>query len=309
MPRTVVVIGNFDGVHRGHSAVLTSAVTRAKSAGLSSVVLTFDPHPSQVLGRGEPPRLTTMERRIELLHRVGIDRVVVRHFDLAFAAWSPERFATELLAGELGAREVVVGRDFRFGSKRAGDFASLIALGKAHDFTATAFDVVSDASGPLSSSRVRAAILAGDLDGATAVLGHWHALSGVVVEGQKLGRTIGFPTANLGQIPEVLPPDGIYAVVCDELLPTGARALAKGAMSIGLRPTIAGATGRTCETYFFDLNRDLYGAKLRIHLVARLRDELKLAGLDELKARIAQDCDEARQRLASVTVQEGGAFG
>jgi riboflavin kinase/FMN adenylyltransferase len=305
----VVVIGNFDGVHRGHRAVLTSAVERAKSAGVMSLVLTFDPHPSAVLGRGEPARLTTMERRIELLHRVGIDRVVVRPFDLAFAAWSPERFARELLAGELGAREVVVGKNFRFGAKRAGDFASLVELGKAHDFTATAFEVVSDARGPLSSSRARAAIVAGDIDEATAVLGRWHALSGVVATGERLGRTIGFPTANLASIPEVLPSDGIYAVVCDELLPGGARALAKGAMSIGLRPTIAGATGRTCETYFFDLDRDLYGAKLRIHVVARLRDELKLAGLEELKAQIARDCEEARQRLASVTVREDGAFG
>jgi riboflavin kinase / FMN adenylyltransferase len=309
VPRTVVVIGNFDGVHRGHSAVLTSAVERAKSAGLSSLVLTFDPHPSAVLGRGEPPRLTTMERRVELLGRAGIDRVVVRRFDLAFAAWTPERFVQELIAGELGARQVVVGRNFHFGSKRAGDFTSLVELGKVHGFTASAFEVLGDAVGPFSSSRVRAAIVAGDIDEASAVLGHWHALSGVVGEGRKLGRTIGFPTANLVDIPEVLPTDGIYAVVADEIVPGGGRALAKGAMSIGLRPTIPGATGRTCETYFFDLDRDLYGVKLRIHVVARLRDELKLSGLDELKARIAQDCNEARQRLAGVRVREDGAFG
>jgi riboflavin kinase/FMN adenylyltransferase len=309
VPRTVVVIGNFDGVHRGHAAVLSSAVEHAKRAGLSSVVLTFHPHPSAVLGRGEPARLTTMERRIELLYRAGIDSVVVRPFDLAFAAWSPEHFAVKLLAGELHASEVVVGRNFRFGAKRAGDFTALVELGKAHDFTAAAFEVVGDAKGSFSSSRVRAAIAAGDLDDATAVLGRWHALSGVVGEGSRLGRTIGFPTANLVDVPELLPPDGIYAVVADEVTPTGARALAHGAMSLGLRPTIEGATGRTCETYFFDLDRDLYGKRLRIHLVARLRDELKLAGLDELKARIALDCREARDRLRDVSPRADGAFG
>ncbi|MGH7330686.1 MAG: adenylyltransferase/cytidyltransferase family protein, partial [Polyangiaceae bacterium] len=178
---SVVVIGNFDGVHRGHQAVLADAAHRARGER-DLVVLTFDPHPAAVVGRGEPARLTTMPRRIELLERHGATRVVVKKFDEAFAAQSPEEFAKNLLAKELHASEVVVGQNFRFGSKRAGDFATLAGLGKTLGFTARAHAVAEDDRGPFSSTRARAAVEKGDLEEAVAVLGRWHAAAGVVVE-------------------------------------------------------------------------------------------------------------------------------
>ncbi len=316
---TVVVIGNFDGVHRGHQAVLADAAHRARgesSGDLSDerelVVLTFDPHPSAVVGRGEPARLTTLPRRIELLERHGASRVVVKKFDKAFAAQSPEEFAKNLLANELHASEVVVGQNFRFGAKRAGDFSTLAELGKDLGFSTHAHAVAEDDRGPFSSTRARGAIEKGDLEEAVAVLGRWHATSGVVIEGAKLGRTFGFPTANLGDIPELPPPNGIYAVLVDELDPSGrARALAHGAMSIGVRPTIEGASGRTHEVYLLDFSRDLYGARLRVHFVAHLRPELKLPNIDALKAQMTEDVQACRTILAKFAPRPeiGGAYG
>ncbi len=317
---TVVVIGNFDGVHRGHQAVLADAAFRAR--GQSShdvsapnerdlVVLTFDPHPSAVVGRGEPDRLTAMPRRVELLERHGASRVIVQTFDPAFAAQSPETFARDLLTNELHASEVVVGANFRFGTKRGGDFSTLVELGKTLGFTARAHAVAEDDRGAFSSTRARVAINDGDLEETLAVLGRWHSVSGMVGRGAQLGRTLGFPTANLHDILELQPPDGIYAVLVDELDQDGhAKALAKGVMSIGVRPTIEGATGRTSEVFLFDLARDLYGARLRVHFVGRQRAELKFDGLDALVAQMKKDEVTARATLAKFTPngEIGGAW-
>ncbi len=298
---SVVVIGNFDGVHRGHQAVLADAAIRARHAENELVVLTFDPHPSAVVGRGEPARLTTMPRRIELLERHGASRVVVKKFDIAFAAQSPLAFATDLLSKELRASEVVVGQNFRFGQKRAGDFETLAAIGNTLGFTARAHAVAEDDRGAFSSTRARAAVAKGDLDEALAVLGRWHSISGVVKKGDQLGRTLGFPTANLHDIAELSPPDGIYAVLVDEIKEGRPRALARGVMSIGMRPTIAGAVGKTSEVFLFDVDRDLYDAQLRAHFVAYLRPELKFDDLDALKAQMKRDEAEARARLVKIT--------
>ncbi|HEX7666996.1 MAG TPA: bifunctional riboflavin kinase/FAD synthetase [Polyangiaceae bacterium] len=317
---TVVVIGNFDGVHRGHQAVLADAAFRARGQSAHDVnqaverelvVLTFDPHPSAVVGRGEPARLTTMQRRVELLERHGASRVVVQKFDRTFAAQSPEAFARELLTNELHANEVVVGANFRFGAKRAGDFSTLVELGKSLGFVARAHAVAEDDRGPFSSTRARKAIESGDLEETLAVLGRFHSISGVVGRGQQLGRTLGFPTANLHDIPELGPPDGIYAVLVDELDQDGrAKALAKGVMSIGVRPTIEGASGRTSEVFLFDFSRDLYGARLRVHFVARQRPELKFDGLEPLVAQMKKDDAEARTILAKYAPngEIGGAW-
>ena len=316
---SVVVIGNFDGVHRGHQAVLADAARRARGGSSDDVaderelvVLTFDPHPSAVVGRGEPAKLTTLPRRIELLERHGASRVAVKNFDKAFAAQSPEEFARNLLANELRANEVVVGQNFRFGAKRAGDFSTLALLGKTLGFTARAHAVAEDDRGPFSSTRARAAIEKGDLEEAVAVLGRWHSMSGVVVEGRKLGRTLGFPTANLAEIPELTPPNGIYAVLVDELDEHGkAHALAHGAMSIGVRPTIEGATGRTHEVYLLEFSRDLYGKRLRVHFVDHLRPELKFDGIDALTAQMRKDVQASARILAKYAPRPefGGGYG
>jgi riboflavin kinase/FMN adenylyltransferase len=310
---SVVSIGNFDGVHRGHQSVLAEATREAHGCDCASYVLTFDPHPADVIGKGAPPLLMTLERRAELLVRAGAERVFVRRFDHAFAAWSPERFASELLAETLKANRVVVGENFRFGADRAGDLALLESLGKTLGFEVGIRGLASDARGrSFSSTRARQAIGDGDLTTAREILGHYHAISGVVGRGAQRGRTIGFPTANVEEIPELVPPNGVYAVLVDRLdANDDAHALATGVMNIGVRPTVDSAgAARSVEVHLFDLAEDLYGARLRVHIVARLRDEKKLRGLDELKAQIALDAAEARKLTASpFRVVPGGPFG
>jgi riboflavin kinase/FMN adenylyltransferase len=296
----VLVIGNFDGVHLGHQAVLRQAVAQARADGVSASVLTFDPHPGAVVGRGAPQRLTTLERRAELVSDLGIDRMYVRRFDEAFAAWQPERFARDLVVGALHARVVVVGENFRFGAKRAGDLTLLRELGAQLGFGVLVHAVASDARGRYSSTRAREAVVAGDLEEVRRVLGRPHALSGVVAHGDERGRTIGVPTANLVEIPELLPPKGVYAVTADRYSESQGAflPLARGVTNIGVRPTV-GSGGLSVETYLLDFAGDLYDARLRIHLVVRLRDEKRFASLDELKAQIARDVSDARAALPS----------
>lgn len=299
MGPSVVVIGNFDGVHLGHQAVLRQARAIAHARSLRCVVLTFEPHPAEVLGRGAPPRLTTLARRCELLRLHGASDVVVEPFTLDFASWTPDHFARELLERRLAARVVVVGRNFRFGHERSGNFDTLKALGESLGFEATAAEVASDADGPFSSTRVRDAIAAGDLETAVAILSRPHALSGVVAHGDARGRTIGFPTANMSEVHEMLPPRGVYAVRV--VLPGAATSLG-GVMNIGIRPTVDGSSQRI-EVHLFDFEGDLYGQSLRADLVAHLRDERKFASLSDLQEQIARDAENARNALASAGEQ------
>jgi riboflavin kinase/FMN adenylyltransferase len=229
-------------------------------------------------------------------------RVVVRPFDLAFAEASPEKFVREVLREELGAARVVVGQNFRFGKGRSGDLGTLAELGEQLGLSARAMEIVGDERGSWSSTRVRHAILAGDWADVENVLGRPHALSGVVVRGDQRGRTIGFPTANLGEVTEVLPPNGVYAVLADRLDRAGEpRAFARGVANIGVRPTVGGA--HSTEVHLLDFHpaheaeRDLYGARLRLHLVAFLRAEQRFDGLEALKGQIGADAERARTLL------------
>ena len=293
-----LVVGNFDGVHRGHQAVLAEAVASAHAQGLVPTVLTFDPHPGAVVGSGAPPALTTLERRADLVGELGVERMVVRTFDAAFAAWEPERFARELVAEALRAKVVVVGQNFRFGAKRAGDLALLRALGAELGFEVRVHAIATDAHGPFSSTRAREAIAAGDLAEAERVLGRPHELSGPVVHGDERGRTINFPTANIEPVPEVLPPDGVYAVQVDEIDEEGAASpLAGGVTNIGVRPTVTAGLRRTVETFVLGFSGDLYDVTLRLHLVGRIREEKKFPSVDDLKKQILVDCADARRLL------------
>jgi riboflavin kinase/FMN adenylyltransferase len=295
-----LIVGNFDGVHRGHQAVLRKVAAQAATRGLAASVLTFDPHPAAVVGAGAPPLLTTIERRVELMGQLGVDCAYVRRFDAAFAAWAADRFVRELVAGTLRARIVVVGHDFRFGAKRSGDLSLLRALAEPLHFDVDVHPVASDSGGPFSSTRAREAIAEGDLDEARRVLGRPHELSGPVVHGDHRGRLLGFPTANIAPVPEMLPADGVYAVVVEEVDEQGqARRLGPAVTNIGVRPTVAAGAPRTIETFLLDFSGDLYGRRLRLHLIARLRGERKFGSLDELKAQIAQDVVAARERLAA----------
>jgi riboflavin kinase/FMN adenylyltransferase len=302
---TLCAIGNFDGVHRGHVEVLSGASREAQALGISPVAVTFDPPPAVVLGRKLPAALTPLERKIELIVRAAPSmRVVVKRFDTALASLSPDEFARQVLVGELGAVRVVVGQNFRFGRGRAGDLAVLSDLGRQLGFEARATEMAGDARGPWSSTRVRAAIQSGDWDDVLAVLGRPHAISGTVAAGDQRGRTIGFPTANLAGVPELLPPHGVYAVLVDELDTSGkGRALARGVANVGVRPTVG--AGPSSEVHLFDWTGDLYGARLRVHLVAFLRPERRFDGIESLKEQIARDAAAARSLLASKALDPG----
>jgi riboflavin kinase/FMN adenylyltransferase len=296
---TLVAIGNFDGVHRGHQSVLGSAAAEARQSGLAPLILTFHPHPARVLGRGSVPVLTPLERKIELIARIDPAlRVVVEPFTLALASKTPRQFAEELLMGLLGARVVIVGENFRFGHGRAGDLQTLRALGAELGFEARAEEMRRDESGPLSSTRIRDALDRGDLATVERLLSRPHALTGRVVKGDQLGRKLGVPTANLFDIEEALPPYGVYATVVDRIGDDRrAQALALGAASIGVRPTVDGSR-LAVEVHLLDFAGDLYGATLRMHLVARLRPELRFEGLDALVAQMQRDIAETRRILA-----------
>lgn len=293
---SLVAIGNFDGVHRGHVVVLSAAVAEAAQGALSPVVLTFDPHPAQVLGRAMAPPLTALSRKLVLLRRISPDlEVVVEPFTLELSRCSPQAFVETILVERLRARVVVVGENFRFGHDRSGDLAELERLGQKLGFAARAEAMVGDDGGPFSSSRARAALSAGDLPGVVSCLGRPHSISGVVERGDGQGRAIGFATANLAQIPEALPPHGVYAALVDREGPEGGQALARAVLNLGVRPTRT--AGFSVEAHLLDFEGDLYGARLRVHLVARLREERRFAGLDELRQQIDRDLEAARALL------------
>ncbi len=288
---SLVAIGNFDGVHTGHRAVLESAIQEARTRRLAPVVLTFDPHPSVVLGRAPRPVLTTLERKLELIGRIGELTVVVEPFTRELAALTPEQFARDLLADALRAHVVLVGRNFRFGRGRAGDLDVLSTLGAQLGFEARSEELVSHDDEAVSSTRIRSLVAAGDVVGACRLLDRPHAVTGTVVEGDRRGRTLGFPTANLADVQEALPANGVYACVVDVVEDGVARKLGRAAVNLGARPTVGG--GFSVEAHVLEHASDLYGQRLRLHFVERLRNERRFDGLPALKAQIASDVEAA----------------
>lgn len=307
---SLVAIGNFDGVHRGHRAVLATAAAEAAARGLTPIVLTFHPHPAVVLGRGTLPVLTVLERKLALLLRLDPAWLtVVQPFSQELARLSPEEFATNVLAAELNARLVIVGENFRFGHNRAGDLETLRSLGRELGFEARVEPLASDSEGPFSSTRVREALKVADLASAERCLGRPHSISGRVTHGNARGRTIGFPTANLSDVAEALPPKGVYACLVDRADEEGGGVkLGRGVVNIGDRPTLG--AGFAVEVHLFDFQEDLYGQLLRVHLIERLREERRFADLTALKQQITLDSAEARRILASRSMdpEAGGAW-
>jgi riboflavin kinase/FMN adenylyltransferase len=295
----LVVIGNFDGVHRGHRAVIESALRLADEQGLRPLVLTFHPHPAEVLGRGGRPVLTTIDRKVELLLELGERlEVVVEPFTLELSRLEPTAFVREVLLERLDAKVVIVGDNFRFGHRRAGDLHVLRALGEQFGFDAHAEPLVGDEEGLFSSTRARAALEAGDLASAARCLGRPHSLSGRVARGAARGRTLGFPTANLADVAEATPPHGVYVcLVRREEADREAAALGPGVLNLGVRPTVQG--GFSVEVHLLDFSGDLYDAQLRVELVARIRDEQRFPSIDALKEQIARDVLTARKLLAA----------
>lgn len=296
----LVVIGNFDGVHRGHQWVLSRAAELAKQRGLKLCVLTFDPHPAVVLERSSRRPLTTTTRKIELLHAsVSGLEVVVQPFDGALAALSPAEFAELYLKRKLNARSVLVGENFRYGSKRAGDLLILQKLGLEYGFDAWAENLKGDQAGAFSSTRVRKLLGEGRVKEAGEILSRPHQIFGTVIHGDKRGRTLGFPTANLGGMVELLPQEGVYAVQAFDVTSQGSSFLSGGVAHIGARPTVSEES--TVEVHLLGFSGDLYGRSLRIDLLSHLRSVQKFESLLALKTQIAVDVEAARLCLAAVS--------
>jgi riboflavin kinase/FMN adenylyltransferase len=294
-----VAMGNFDGVHLGHQSVLALAHAAAAELDAPFGVVTFEPHPRAFFAPDAPPfRLMTADARARRLEKLGVEVLYELPFGAALAGLSPEAFAAEVLSAGLGVRHVVVGADFRFGKGRAGDVAALRALGARLGFGVTAAPLVSDANGDYSSTAIRAALAEGRPEEAARILGHWHRIEGEVRHGDKRGRALGFPTANLWLEGLHPPRFGVYAVLVDVL--TGPhRGRYRGVASIGVRPTF-GESRPNLEVFVFDFDGDLYGAEISVALVAFQRPELKFDGVDALVEQMHADAAEARARLAAL---------
>jgi riboflavin kinase/FMN adenylyltransferase len=292
----IVALGNFDGFHQGHQAVVGEAIGWAAREGRPAIVATFDPHPMRHFNpEAEPFRLTTLDQREELFAAAGADAMLVFHFDAALAATSAEDFVGRIIAGQIGAAGVVTGEDFTFGTRRAGNPGTLRSLGEACGVRTRTVGAVHDEEGPISSSRIRLALKAGDCEEAARLLTRPFAIRGTVQHGDKRGRAIGFPTANLALGSYLRPRYGIYAV-------TGALAggrLVLGAANIGIRPSFDPPV-ELLEPFFFDFSGDLYGQEIEVGFHHFLRPEAKFASLEELTAQMERDCEEARARLAGL---------
>ena len=292
----VIALGNFDGFHLGHQAVVGEAVRQAKARGVPAIVATFDPHPVRYFKPDAAPfRLTTLDQRAHLFAQAGADAMLVFEFNAELAAVSAHDFVTDWLVARAGAAGIVTGEDFTFGKARGGNITVLREIGGAHGLAATAVGAVCDDEGAISSSRIRNALQAGDCTTATRLLTRPFAIQGTVEHGAKLGRTIGFPTANLQLGSYLRPRYGIYAVTGH--LPDG-RVL-KGAANIGIRPSFDPPI-ELLEPFFFDFNEDLYGQTIEVAFHAFLRGEEKYDSLDALTAQIAKDCEAARDALSAI---------
>jgi riboflavin kinase/FMN adenylyltransferase len=304
-----LTIGNFDGVHRGHQALLARVRASASALGLEAAVMTFEPHPREFfaaragdLSRA-PSRIANLRDKLESLADAGIDRVIVEHFNAHFAAMTPDEFTSRVLVEGLHVKWLMVGDDFCYGARRAGNVALLAAAGQHHGFTVESLPAVLHEDTRISSSAVRAALAAGDFDTTRALLGHPYSMSGHVIHGRKLGRTLGFPTLNLRVVhrPALA---GIFVVQVHGLGPQPLPAVA----SLGVRPTVEDAGRMLLEVHLFDWQRECYGKLVRVEFLAKIRYEEKYVDLPTLTAAIERDARQARawfaQRAGALTATD-----
>ncbi|QWC56861.1 bifunctional riboflavin kinase/FAD synthetase [Erythrobacter sp. 3-20A1M] len=291
----IIALGNFDGFHAGHQAVAGEAIRWARAEERPAMIATFDPHPVRFFRPDVPPfRLTTLEQRRELYLAAGASAMLVLHFGAEMAAMTPRQFVDDLLHGHLGAGGIVTGEDFTFGKGRAGNREILAELAAAHGMQTRAVGAVEEGGATISSSRIREALRQGDCETATRLLTRPFAIRGIVEHGDKRGRTIGYPTANLGLESYLRPQYGIYAVTA-RVLATGERL--KGAANLGIRPQFE-PPKELLEPYFFDFSGDLYGQEIEVELRHFIRPEAKFDTLDALTEQMERDCEEARRLLA-----------
>jgi len=295
LPRVVLTLGNFDGVHLGHQAIIRRATDEARALGGQAVVLTFEPHPIAVLAPDRaPPLLQPLRDRLALFREHGVAATVLQRFTRAFAALTPDQFVEDFLLRHLDLAHVVVGHNVSFGKGRAGSVETLAELGRRHGFAVDVVGPVAVEGEQVSSTALRGVLRTGDMRRAHRMLGRPFAMRGRVVAGEQRGRTLGFPTANLHLRPWlVLPPDGVYAVAAAL---DGRRV--PGVLNVGIRPTF-GERRRTIEVHLLDWSGDLYGRWLGVDVIERLRGEQAFAGVDALRAAIAADVARARTVLAA----------
>lgn len=293
---TVLTIGNFDGVHHGHRALLSRLTAKAREVALPATVLTFEPHPRELFAPDQAPaRLSSLREKLNLLAECGIDRVHVCRFNRALAGLSTDAFVEQILVQGLSARHLLIGDDFRFGKGRSGDFSALERTGAEHRFTVEAMPTIDLEGERVSSSAVRDALAEGDVEHANRLLGRPYGIAGRVMHGQQIGRTLGFPTANIAIKRKRLPLTGVFAVtvsgIGDTPLP--------GAASLGVRPTLADDLKPLLEVHLLDFDRDIYGAHVTVNFLHKLRDEAKYDSLAALTAQIEDDVATVRTYFES----------
>ena len=292
-----LAIGVFDGVHRGHQAVISTSAEHAQSANGTPVVVTFDPHPMKVLRPTEAPHLlTATQHKIRLIRDLGVQHLLIIKFDKSFAATAPENFVQQLVTNSKPLREICVGHEWSFGKDRRGNLALLRKLGAQFDFHVFGIPAVTLAnSEPVSSTAIRRAVEAGDLAKAAEMLGHQYTILGTVVHGERLGKKIGFPTANLSAHSEQFPPNGVYFAQA-----TLSGATYPGVVNLGYRPTVSNdKSERVLEIHLLDFDHEIYGKDVEVRFVRYLRPEQKFENLDGLARQIESDVEQARQLCAT----------
>ena len=294
-PPCALTIGNFDGVHRGHHALLSELVQGAKARKLTSCVMTFEPHPKELFAPAKaPPRILNLRDKLEAFAAIGIERVVVEHFNSAFAALTADQFVKQILVERLRTRWILIGDDFCYGAKRAGNFASLKIAGERDGFEVSEMPTIADKQVRISSSALRAAIAQGDLQQANNLLGRPYCISGHVLYGRQLGRTLGFPTLNIAVANHLhrrqAAASGIFVVQVHGLGPLPL----PGVASLGIRPTVEDAGRVLLETHVFDFKENVYGRIVKVELLEKIRDEAKYPDLSALQLAIEADATHAR---------------
>lgn len=296
----VLTLGNFDGVHKGHQTLLKRLISVSQKTHLPSVVIIFEPQPYEFFHRDKKiGRLMRLREKIKALLKIGIDRLLVGKFNHEFAHVSAEEFITEYLVGKLGVKHIIVGDDLRFGFERKGDFNLLLAMGERLGFTVENMPTFEIAGERISSTLVRKALIEGNMDRARELLGHGYAFSGRVAHGDKLGRQIGFPTANIHLHRLYTPVEGVFAV---RVYGLGAKPI-NGAANVGSRPTVGGKK-IVLEVYLFDFNQDIYGQHVDVEFVQKLRDEEKFESVEAMQLQIEKDVENAKAILMNGSLKK-----
>jgi len=299
-PASIVTVGTFDGVHRGHAAIIQQVVRRAKETGARSVIVTFEPHPREVVGQGPVELLTTLEERLELIGALGADAIVVLPFPYEFSRLTPNEFYETIMVKAIGVSEVIEGTDHMFGRDREANIETLKALGSRFGFRVTAAVTVLDNGEPISSSRIRAALMEGNVEAAEELLDRPYGLRGTVVAGDGRGAQLGYPTANVqpASAKKIVPANGVYVAGVEI-----GNELRYGMLNIGVRPTLTSGSERVVEVHVFELNEDLYGKQLRIQFLKRLRNEIKFSSKEELVDQLRRDRSESLKFVEALQSQ------